>query len=170
MNDNRGIHGIPGHNSVVTRKFLDALKSRGESPEFTIAKSYRWSRKMSPPDSLQQIRINNLWIWSQIPVLKFSLLPSFSSLPNFAKGMLKIFTEIERKEQRRIKFFLPSFLFRFPKKKKKKGKQSSGVITNETVVHEIGAPHPLHRFLERYWCWVELEPVLYNTRISMDGG
>lgn len=36
--------------------------------------------------------------------------------------MLKIFTEIERKEQRRIKFFLPSFLFRFPKKKKKKRK------------------------------------------------
>lgn len=26
----------PGHNSVVTRKFLDALKYRGESPEFTI--------------------------------------------------------------------------------------------------------------------------------------
>lgn len=43
--------------------------------------------------------------------------------------MLKVFTEIEWKEQRRIKFFLPSFLFRFPKKKKKKGKQSSGVIT-----------------------------------------
>lgn len=36
--------------------------------------------------------------------------------------MLKVFTEIEWKEQRRIKFFLPSFLFRFPKKKKKKRK------------------------------------------------
>lgn len=128
MNDNRGIHGIPGHNSVVTRKFLDALKSRGESPEFTIAKSYRWSRKMSPPDSIAatiQIRINNLWIWSQIPVLEFSLLFSFSE---FRKECLKFSQKLNEKNKDGLNFFFLPFFFVSQKKKKKKESNRAALL------------------------------------------
>ena len=98
------------------------------------------------------------------------------------KGIPKFFEEIQRKERVERVFdknedgwdvflfaslclcfftFFSSFFFSFPKKKS--NRPALLRRPNELVVHEIGAPHPFHRFgkiLVLSGAWT----VLYNTR------